>query len=162
MPHWFSYVGSLKLYQPLAGILRFVGLSLVSWYDRHGSGQLLRQASTAACMLNEIIFGISERASNDFASIFHNCAFHTSFWKMPKNKGVRSYLVECIGGILHEYLAAEVGQLVLENADYVVDSICRQLRHLDLNHHVPNVLASMLSYIGVAHKILPLLEEPHA
>ncbi|XP_027914155.1 uncharacterized protein LOC114173767 [Vigna unguiculata] len=107
MPHWFSYVGSLKLYQPLAGILRFVGLSLVSWYDRHGSGQLLRQASTAACMLNEIIFGISERASNDFASIFHNCAFHTSFWKMPKDKGVRSYLVECIGGILHEYLAAE-------------------------------------------------------
>ncbi|XP_027913548.1 TELO2-interacting protein 1 homolog isoform X4 [Vigna unguiculata] len=228
----------------------------LSWYDRHGSGQLLRQASTAACMLNEIIFGISERASNDFASIFHNCAFHTSFWKMPKDKGVRSYLVECIGGILHEYLAAEVwnvpidcgtadlprnavveedislyffqdaamlreviidgvgifsvclgrdfvssgflhsslylllenlsssnyrvrnsadsvlhilsttsgfptvGQLVLENADYVVDSICRQLRHLDLNHHVPNVLASMLSYIGVAHKILPLLEEP--
>jgi len=30
MPHWFSYVGSLKLYQPLAGILRFVGLSLVA------------------------------------------------------------------------------------------------------------------------------------
>ncbi|WVZ26978.1 hypothetical protein V8G54_000019 (mitochondrion) [Vigna mungo] len=286
MPPWFSYVGSLKLYQPLAGILRFVGLSLVadniseglmlhvietllgyfrklvselrlreyneeswqSWYDRHGSGQLLRQASTAACMLNEIIFGVSEQASNDFASIFHNCAFHTSFWNMPKDKGVRSYLVECIGGILHEYLSAEVwnvpidcgtadllhnavveedislyffqdaamlrifnmclgrdfvssgflhsslylllenlsssnyrvrnsadsvlhilsttsgfstvGHLVLENADYVVDSICRQLRHLDLNHHVPNVLASMLSYIGVAHKILPLLEEP--
>ncbi|QCE11713.1 hypothetical protein DEO72_LG10g2949 [Vigna unguiculata] len=121
MPHWFSYVGSLKLYQPLAGILRFVGLSLVagdfqfnSWYDRHGSGQLLRQASTAACMLNEIIFGISERASNDFASIFHNCAFHTSFWKMPKNKGVRSYLVECIGGILHEYLAAEVWNVPID------------------------------------------------
>ncbi|ESW25029.1 hypothetical protein PHAVU_003G002100 [Phaseolus vulgaris] len=286
MPPWFSYVGSLKLYQPLAGILRFVGLSIVadniseglllhvietllgyfrklvselrlreynkeswqSWYDRHGSGQLLRQASTAACMLNEIIFGVSDQASNDFARIFHNCAFHTSFWEMPKDKGVRSYLVECIGGILHEYLSAEVwnvpidcgtadlplhavveedislyffqdaamlrifnmclgrdfvssgflhsslylllenlsssnyrvrnaadsvlhilsttsgfptvGQLVLENADYVVDSICRQLRHLDLNHHVPNVLASMLSYIGVAHKILPLLEEP--
>ncbi|KAK7349039.1 hypothetical protein VNO80_23875 [Phaseolus coccineus] len=286
MPPWFSYVGSLKLYQPLAGILRFVGLSIVadniseglllhvietllgyfrklvselrlreynkeswqSWYDSHGSGQLLRQASTAACMLNEIIFGVSDQASSDFARIFHSCAFHTSFWKMPKDKGVRSYLVECIGGILHEYLSAEVwnvpidcgtadlalhavveedislyffqdaamlrifnmclgrdfvssgflhsslylllenlsssnyrvrnaadsvlhilsttsgfptvGQLVLENADYVVDSICRQLRHLDLNHHVPNVLASMLSYIGVAHKILPLLEEP--
>ncbi|QCD89134.1 hypothetical protein DEO72_LG4g72 [Vigna unguiculata] len=114
MPHWFSYVGSLKLYQPLAGILRFVGLSLVSWYDRHGSGQLLRQASTAACMLNEIIFGISERASNDVASIFHNCAFHTSFWKMPKDKGVRSYLVECIGGILHEYLAAEVWNVPID------------------------------------------------
>lgn len=30
MPPWFSYVGSIKLYQPLAGILRFVGLSLVA------------------------------------------------------------------------------------------------------------------------------------
>lgn len=30
MPPWFNYVGSLKLYQPLAGILRFVGLSLVA------------------------------------------------------------------------------------------------------------------------------------
>lgn len=42
----------------------------------------------------------------------------------------------------------------------MIDSICRQLRHLDLNPHVPSVLAAMLSYIGVAHKILPLLEEP--
>ncbi|KAK7310173.1 hypothetical protein RJT34_07504 [Clitoria ternatea] len=323
MPPWFSYVGSLKSYQPLAGILRLVGLSLVadcgsegllshvietllgylrklvselrlkeynkeswqSWYDRTGSGQLLRRASTAACMLNEMIFGLSDQATNYFARVFHrsaisrgvqvlsckhDCAFHESFWKMPNDKGVRSYLVDCIGGILHEYISAEVwnvptdkriadmqlnaavdedisvyvfqdaamlheerrcfynlfilcnlviidglgifnlclgrdfvssgflhsslyllleklscsnyrvrkaadsvlhilsttsgyptvGQLVLENADYVIDSICRQLRHLDLNHQVPNVLASILSYIGVAHKILPLLEEP--
>lgn len=54
----------------------------------------------------------------------------------------------------------QVGHLVVANADYVIDSICRQLRHLDLNPHVPNVLAAMLSYIGVAHEILPLLEEP--
>lgn len=46
------------------------------------------------------------------------------------------------------------------NADYVIDSICRQLRHLDINPHVPNVLAAMLSYVGVAYKILPLFEEP--
>lgn len=54
----------------------------------------------------------------------------------------------------------QVQNLVLENADYVIDSICRQLRHLDLNPHVPNVLAAILSYIGIAHEILPLLEEP--
>ncbi|XP_073223628.1 uncharacterized protein [Cicer arietinum] len=308
MPPWFSYVGSLKLYQPLARILRLVGLSILadhssegllshltetllgyfrklvtelrlkeyneeswqSWYNRTGSGQLLRQASTAACMLNEMIFGLSDQSINDFASIFNrsciskgvlvqsyklDCAVHESFWKLPQDTGVKSYLVDCLGGILHEYLSAEVwsvpvdrrvadlqlnvsvedislyffqdvamlheviidgvgifslclgtdfissgflhsslyfllenlsslnyqvrnaadsvlhilsttsgyemvGQLVLENADYVVDSICRQLRHLDVNHHVPNVLASILSYIGVAHKILPLLEEP--
>ncbi|XP_061348789.1 uncharacterized protein LOC133294152 [Gastrolobium bilobum] len=301
MPPWFGYVGSTKLYQPLARILRIAGLSLVadcrnegllchvteillgyfrklvselrlkeynneswqSWYDRTGSGQLLRQASTTACMLNEMIFGLSDQAVNDFARIFHRSAIRKvqvqsckleSFWKMPKDKGLRSHLVDCIGGILHEYLSAEVwnvpvergiadlqhnvvvedislyffqdatmlhqviiegvgifnlclgrdfvssgflhsslylllenlsysnyqvrnaadsvlqiisttsgyqtvGELVLENADYVIDSICRQLRHLDLNHHVPNVLASILSYIGVAHKILPLLEE---
>ncbi|GAU34751.1 hypothetical protein TSUD_17230 [Trifolium subterraneum] len=291
MPPWFSYVGSLKLYQPLARILRLVGLSILadqrgegllshltetllgyfrklvtelrskeynkeswqSWYDRTGSGKLLRQASTAACMINEMIFGLSDQAINDFARIFHrsaiskgvlvqsnkhDCAIHESFWKIPKDTGVKNYLVDCVGGILHEYLSAEVwsvpvdrkaadlqlnvsviidgvgifnlclgtdfissgflhsslyfllenlssssyqvrsaadsvlhilsttsgyemvGQLVLENADYVVDSICRQLRHLDVNHHVPNVLASILSYIGVAHKILPLLDEP--
>lgn len=54
----------------------------------------------------------------------------------------------------------QVGNLVLANADYVIDSVCRQLRHLDLDPHVPNVLAAMLSYVGIANKILPLLEEP--
>lgn len=48
----------------------------------------------------------------------------------------------------------------MANADYIVDSLCRQLRHLDLNPHVPDVIAAMLSYIGAAHDILPLLEEP--
>ena len=65
--------------------------------------------------------------------------------------------------VLHDSPAVilwQVGHLVLANADYVIDSICRQLRHLDLNPHVSNVLSAMLSYIGIAHKILPLLEEP--
>lgn len=48
----------------------------------------------------------------------------------------------------------------MANADYIIDSLCQQLRHLDLNPHVPDVLAAMLSYIGAAHDILPLLEEP--
>jgi len=30
MPPWFSYVGSQKLYEMLAGILRLVGLSLMA------------------------------------------------------------------------------------------------------------------------------------
>lgn len=53
-----------------------------------------------------------------------------------------------------------MGHLVLHNSDYVIDSVCRQLRHLDCNPHVPNVLSAMLSYVGIADKILPLLEEP--
>lgn len=59
---------------------------------------------------------------------------------------------------MHDY--PTVGHLVIENSDYIIDSICRQLRSLELNPDVPNVLAAMLSYIGVGHRILPLLEEP--
>lgn len=303
MPPWFVYVGSLKLYQALAGILRLVGLSSIadlrseghlsiiadiplvylrkliseirvkeynneswqSWYNRTGSGQLLRQASTAVCILNEMIFGLSDQAVDIFTRMFQKSGAkreefqeldaglaNESVWRSSQDKGVRSQLIDCVGRILHEYLSPEVwdlplehksslideaedislhffrdtamlhqviidgigifniclgrdfasngflhsslylllenlissnfevrsaadvilrvlsatsgyptvGHLVLGNADYVIDSICRQLRHLDLNPHVPNVLAAMLSYIGVARKILPLLEEP--
>ncbi|RVW24030.1 hypothetical protein CK203_093046 [Vitis vinifera] len=171
-----------------------------SWYRRTGSGQLLRQASTAACMLNEMIFGISDQAVEDFARMFQKSKINQenmkgydagfsgdqhyrheaplvneSIWRVWQGRGARSHLIDCIGNIMHEYLSSEVwdlpteqkssllqadGHLVLANADYVIDSICRQLRHLDLNPHVPNVLGAMLSYIGIAHKILPLLEEP--
>ncbi|GAV64137.1 hypothetical protein CFOL_v3_07655, partial [Cephalotus follicularis] len=250
------------------------------WCDRTGSGQLIRQASTAACILNEMIFGLSDHAVDIFTRMFQKSrmekeevheshmgfddqpheheisVINKSMWKISQNKSARSLLIDCIGKILHEYLSPEVwnlpidhksyllqldsevgdislhffcdiamlhqeiyiflpkifalclgkdfassgflhsslyllleklicsnfqvrsssdavlhvlaaasgyptvGQLVLANADYVIDSICRQLRHLDLNPHVPNVLAAMLSYIGVAHKVLPLLEEP--
>ncbi|KAF5948988.1 hypothetical protein HYC85_014945 [Camellia sinensis] len=273
-----------------------------SWCNRTGSGQLVRQASTAVCILNEIIFGVSDKAVDAFARMFQGsrlrweeiercgaeyddvqfCKFEhpvlsASIWKISQEKAARSHLIDSIGRILHEYLSPEVwslplehksslqqpdseveditlhffhdaallyqeiyiflhqyctqfiecyhylfmviidgigifsmclgnlfsscgflhsslyvllenlicsnfqirsaadsvlhvistscgyptvGHLVLANSDYVIDSICRQLRHLDLNPHVPNVLAAMLSYIGVAHQILPLLEEP--
>lgn len=318
MPPWFIYVGSQKLYEAIAGVLRLVGLSLMadyrneghlsvitdiplgylrklvsevrakeytkeswqSWYNQSSVGQLLRQASNAACILNEMIFGLSEHASNDFKRMFQKskmkridlqeCSENSTggqahefrsamvddpVWKVSQQKADRNHLINCVGKILHEYLSSEVwnlsidqrsshmqleievedisphffrdtamlhqviidgigiftlclgkdfassgflhsslylllenltcsnfdvrrasdavlhilsgtcghstvGELVLANADYVIDSICRQLRHLDLNPHAPNVLASMLSYIGVGHKILPLLEEP--
>ncbi|XP_038887282.1 uncharacterized protein LOC120077473 isoform X3 [Benincasa hispida] len=236
------------------------------WYRRTGSGLLVRQASTAVCILNEMIFGVSEYSVDYFSSTFQRARMHRKVtndyecapanearWKISLEK-VRSQLIDCIGRILHEYLSPEiwdlpiqhksspmhpvgeedislhffrdtamlhqviiegigifsmclgkdfsssgflhsslylllenlissnvevrstsdavlhvlssssgyptVRNLVLENADYVIDSICRQLRHLDLNPHVPNVLAAILSYIGIAHEILPLLEEP--
>ena len=58
------------------------------------------------------------------------------------------------------FMVVQVGQFVVANADYIVDSLCRQLRHLDMNPHVPDVLASMLCYIGASRDILPFLEEP--
>ncbi|XP_022952363.1 uncharacterized protein LOC111455069 isoform X1 [Cucurbita moschata] len=236
------------------------------WYRRNGSGLLVRQASTDICILNEMIFGVSEYSVDYFSSTFQRARMHRKVtnnyecatsneasWKISLEK-VRTQLIDCIGRILHEYLSPEiwdlpvqhksspihpvgeediclhffrdtamlhqviiegigifsmclgkdfsscgflhqslylllenlissnvevrstsdavlhvlssssgyptVRNLVLENADYVIDSICRQLRHLDLNPHVPNVLAAILSYIGIAHEILPLLEEP--
>lgn len=232
------------------------------------------------CILNEMIFGLSDQAVDNLIRLFHkselnregvqapdakgadaqpNTVEHLectrSIWKVSQERVARSHLNDCVGRIAHEYLSSEVwnlpidqkssliqsdgeveeitlhffhdtamlqqviidgigifsmclgkdfassgflhsslyllleslicsniqvrqasdavlhvlscasghptvGQLVLANADYIIDSICRQLRHLDLNPRVPNVLASLLSYIGVAHKILPLLEEP--
>ncbi|KAL9412505.1 hypothetical protein AB3S75_046018 [Citrus x aurantiifolia] len=211
-----------------------------SWYNRTGSGHLLRQAGTAACIINEMLFGLSDEAFDTFTKMFQKSKtvreearqsgaeftdgqwykFGESTWKTKLKKAVKSHLIDCVGKIMHEYVSSEViidgigifalclgkdfassgflhlslylllenlissnsqvrsasdavlhvlsatsgyptvGHLVLANADYVIDSICRQLRHLDLNPHVPNVLAAMLSYIGVAYKILPLLEEP--
>ena len=59
-----------------------------------------------------------------------------------------------------KFYYVQVGHLVVSNADYIIDSLCRQLRHLDLNPHIPGVLSAMLSYVGAANEILPLLEEP--
>ncbi|MCL7038490.1 hypothetical protein MKW94_001613 [Papaver nudicaule] len=314
MPPWFVRVGSRKLYQALAGVLRLVGLSTMadsrsevslsniidiplnclrklvsevrrkryykeswqSWYTRCASGQVLRQASTAACILNEIMYGMSDRSIDDFARMFHKSKLRheeqrsigqsneVGIWKICKEKRRSGHIIDCVGSIIHEYLSTEVwelpidqkvslqeldcevegialhfihdttilqqeiflsfseqvivegigifnmclgkdfatsgflhsslylllenlmcssyqiksasdavlriisdlsghstvGELVVANADYIIDSLCRQLRHLDLNPHVPNVLAAMLSYVGVAHEILPLLEEP--
>ncbi|PHU22714.1 hypothetical protein BC332_07821 [Capsicum chinense] len=286
-----------------------------SWYSRITSGQLVRQASAAVCILNELIFGLSDQAIDEFTRMFREyvtapqenkkcqedasqywkieqSTTKGSVWKICQAKGERSHLVDCIGNILHEYLSPEiwnlpvehttslqqydcedanisshffndnvmlhqeihlfylllllwfhvlfiasgwycvfhigiyfpivkqviidgigvfsmcigrdfsssgflhsslymllhnlicshfqirrasdavlhiiavmhdyptVGHLVIANSDYIVDSLCRQLRSLELNPDVPNVLAAMLSYIGVAHSILPLLEEP--
>lgn len=312
MPPWFVHIGSHKLYQVLARIVRLVGLSLIfdcrtevslsqiaeiplgyvrklvseirqkeyskesweSWYFRIRSGQLIRQAGTAACILNEMIFGMSDQAIDDFKKIFHRSSLEigekgnsdaTAFegynvkdkspWKVSQGQCVRQHIIDFVGSILHEYITPEVwdlpvdyhtsllrsgrngedlnkhffsdvatlhqvlidgigifnlclgkdfetsgflcsslylllenlicsnsevrhtadsvlhvisatsgyptlGHLVVANSDYVIDSLCHQLRHLDLNPHVPSVLAAMLSCVGVAHKILPLLEEP--
>ncbi|KAL8538200.1 hypothetical protein ACS0TY_000242 [Phlomoides rotata] len=87
--------------------------------------------------------------------------------KMYQNSGARTRLIDYIArraAVLHVISATQncptVGHLVLENSDYVIDSVCRQLCHLDVNPRVPNVLATMLSYVGVADKIFSLLEEP--
>ena len=113
------------------------------WYNRNGSGKLLRQAGTAVCILNEMIFGISDQSNNFFASMFHKpqekgkniqesddglsygqpykSMFTESKWKVSHEKDVRSHLIDCIGRILHEYLSPEIWDLPIENNSSVVE-----------------------------------------
>ncbi|KAF0930817.1 hypothetical protein E2562_035397 [Oryza meyeriana var. granulata] len=243
------------------------------WYMKSDAGQTLRQAISAVCMLNELIYGLSDWSlsiclqifnkssaqvivpgQNDQLTAFgqHSGGTNRNVWKISEQMGMKDHIIHCIGSILHEYMAPEVwdlptesdsklsltelniplhffrdtaalhqvmiegigvfgvvlgqdfassgfmhsslylllrklisssvqiriasdavlralaaaggyssvGQFVVANADYIVDSLCRQLRHLDLNPHVPDILASMLCYIGASRDILPFLEEP--
>lgn len=113
------------------------------WYNRNGSGQLLRQAGTAVCILNEMIFGISDQSNSCFASMFrksqknekdtqeiddgssdgqpYKSMFTESNWKVSREKDARSYLIDCIGRILHEYLSPEIWDLPIENKSSVVE-----------------------------------------
>ncbi|KAF3772124.1 TELO2-interacting protein [Nymphaea thermarum] len=225
-----------------------------SWYVGTGSGRLLRQASTAVCVINEIMYGISGQSRNLYIDMFEksgrklagkqwhwkgetaqsigtermpakSAVQQSVNWMSSKRADAKNQAIDCIGNILHEYLSQDIWSLpviidglgvfsvslgkdfkrsgflldclylllenlicsndqikrasdavlhtlstslghtnvrdmVVENADYIVDSLCRQLRHLDLNPQVPNVIAAVLSYIGMAHDILPLLDEP--
>lgn len=85
-----------------------------SWYNRTNSGKLVRQASTSACMLNEMIFGLSDQAINNLKTRFHN---KKSIWHVSLNKDIRSQLIDCIGSILHEYLSPEVWNLPLDQSN---------------------------------------------
>ncbi|KAJ0989927.1 hypothetical protein J5N97_008283 [Dioscorea zingiberensis] len=258
----------LNYIQKLISELRMKEYSKVgwqTWYSQNTLGQLIRQTSTGVCILNEMIYGLSEQSANFYKRLFRKSGSKEkdapseeltfkSIWKLFQGKDVRNQIIYCVGSILHEYLSYEVwslpidqdspileheresnlslhffrdvtmlhqviiegiaifsitlgrdfvsggfmhsclylllqnlissnhqirtasdaalrvvsaasgystvGHLVLANADYIIDSLCRQLRHLDLNPRVPDVLAAMLSYIGAAHDMLPLLEEP--
>ncbi|KAG2550299.1 hypothetical protein PVAP13_9KG312978 [Panicum virgatum] len=241
------------------------------WYMKSEAGHTLRKASSAVCMLNELIYGLSDRSLGMFLQLFQKrsaqmirtahqndqltaCVEHNErkVWGFNEQKDTKDNIIHCIGSILHEYVSPEVwdlptekdvelsltelnlplhfyrdttalhtvmlegigvlgvvlgqdfarsgfmhsslylllrelisssaqirmasdavlralsaagghcsvGQFVVANADYIVDSLCRQLRHLDMNPHVPDVLASMLCYIGASRDILPFLEEP--
>ncbi|KAM0934113.1 hypothetical protein DsansV1_C32g0220571 [Dioscorea sansibarensis] len=258
----------LNYIQKLISELRMKEYSKVgwqAWYSQNSSGQLLRQTSTGVCILNEMIYGLSDQSANFYKRLFRKIGMKEedapakewafrSIWRLCQKKDAGDHIIYCLGSIMHEYLSSEVwnlpidqdspllehegeanlslhffrdvsmlhqviiegigifsiilgrdfvhcgfmhsclylllqnlissnnqirsasdaalrvvsaatgystvGHLVVANADYIIDSLCRQLRHLDLNPHVPDVLAAMLSYIGAAHDILPLLEEP--
>lgn len=108
-----------------------------SWYNRTGSGQLLRQACTAVCLLNEILFGVSDKLVDSFAMMFdgfglrwddteecgggsdnvepHHSVHSASIWKISEEKCAKSHLIDSIGSILHEYLSPELWSLPLDH-----------------------------------------------
>jgi hypothetical protein len=53
-----------------------------------------------------------------------------------------------------------LGQLVGQNADYVVDGVCKRLRSLQQYPRAPQLLAALLREAGVGAQLLPLLAEP--
>lgn len=53
-----------------------------------------------------------------------------------------------------------VRALIVASTDYIIDSLCRQLRHIDLYPNAPNMLAAVLRYTGAAQDLVPLLQEP--
>jgi hypothetical protein len=116
-----------------------------SWYNRTGSGQVLRQASTAVCILNEMIFGLSDQAVDIFTRMFQKsgakreeaqeldaglangqhykveCSLpNETVWRSSQDKGVRSQLIDCVGRILHEYLSPEVWDLPVEHKSSLI------------------------------------------
>ncbi|OAE27011.1 hypothetical protein AXG93_1774s1210 [Marchantia polymorpha subsp. ruderalis] len=56
--------------------------------------------------------------------------------------------------------ARSVKDLVVANVDYVVDSLCRQFRHLKMHPRSLNMLAAILRHTNTAPDLLPLLGEP--
>lgn len=103
-----------------------------SWYTRPHSGRLLRQASTAVCILNEMLFGMSDQSINDFEKLFNETGARVeeghmsyesfldqscqarchvagvSLWKKNAVGPVRQHVIDCIGTILHEYISPEI------------------------------------------------------
>lgn len=103
------------------------------WCNKTGSAQLVRQASTATCILNEMVYGLSDRAVENFKLMFQNPAskreeyqkaesVNQLKWDIPQDKGARSQLIDCVGRILHEYLAAELWNLPLEPSSSLAES----------------------------------------
>ncbi|KAG5536902.1 hypothetical protein RHGRI_024361 [Rhododendron griersonianum] len=131
-------------------------------------------SSTYSCLVEDrnaemvIIEGIGI-FSMCLGETFASCGFlHSSLYVLLENlynllKLTNLQIRSASDAVLHVVSSTcgypTVGHLVLANSDYVIDSICHQLSRLYLNPHVPNVHAAMLSYIGLAHNILPLLEE---
>lgn len=92
-----------------------------TWCNRTGSGQLVRQAATAACILNEMIFGLSEQATDALSRLLRKKSRkgrdNKLSWEVSWNKRAKTHLIDCIGKILHEYQSSQVWDLPVNQTD---------------------------------------------
>lgn len=112
--------------------------SVQMWYIKSDSGQKLRQASSAVCMLNELIYGLSDQSLSVCSQLFNkssaqvvrvpgqnehltSCGQHSGVteksrevWKIGERMGTKDDIIHCIGSILHEYMSPEVWDLPTE------------------------------------------------
>jgi len=107
--------------------------SLDRWYMKSEAGHTLRKASSAVCMLNELIYGLSDRSLGMFLQLFQNrsaqmirtahqndqltaCVEHNErkVWGFNEQKDTKDNIIHCIGSILHEYVSPEVWDLPTE------------------------------------------------
>jgi TELO2-interacting protein 1 len=107
------------------------------WYMKSEAGQKLRQASSAVCMLNELIYGLSDQSLDMFLQLFKKssaprmranchddqlrvCAQHDGvtnereIWGFNEQKGTKDNILHCICSVLHEYVSPEVWDLPTE------------------------------------------------
>nr|GEW35132.1 TELO2-interacting protein 1 homolog [Tanacetum cinerariifolium] len=109
-----------------------------SWYKRTNSGKLVRQASTAVCILKEMVFGLSDQAVDNMKSMFRNNIFS---WDVSSNRDLRSQLIDSIGTILHEYLSPEFWNPPLEQSNVVIGDINFHFFHDNAMLHQVNTFS---------------------
>lgn len=113
-----------------------------AWYFQRGSGQLMRQTSAAVCMLNEIIYGLSDQSTNLYSRLFSRAeetvetscrehllndqpsvfTYNRVVWRILYENGSKDQIIHSIGSILHEYLSTEVWELPVDQHSAVLEN----------------------------------------
>lgn len=79
--------------------------------------------------------------------------------------GCANYQVSSSADVVLHMISAACGYplvkpLIVASADHIIDSLCGQLRHLDLHPGAPNMLVAVLRYTGSGQELISLLQEP--
>ena len=58
------------------------------------------------------------------------------------------------------YTDSGLRQLITDNADYIIDGLCRRLRQPEMYPSAPMLFAAVLGHSGVAPALIPMMAEP--